>query len=126
MLLQEMHPKVFFEGGFSKSSFPRFQPVVAQRQFNGVEQCLIVHRFAEISHGHSVQCSVARLIGIVSGYDYYGHSRAGLGHPRLDLEAVHYRHVEIQHDAVGPTGRKGIKELGAGRKGFHVHTSRTY
>ena len=88
--------------------------VEAQRQFNGVEQDLVIDRLAEIGGGLAGQSPGACLIGIMAGDDHDGHTE--LHEPGLNLEAVHDRHVQIQHHAIGPVRRKGFKKLAAGGK----------
>src|SRR5678816_2022574 len=112
--LTRVVPRSFLRRRFLKliiSSLSSFQ-VVAQRQLNGVEQCLIVDGFAEISYGHPFQRSLARIIRVVAGYDDDWHSHPGLGHPDLHFKTVHYGHMHVQHDAVGPMGRHRFEQLG--------------
>jgi len=44
----------------------------------------------------------------------------------LHFKTVHYGHMQVQHDAVGPMGRHRFEQLGTGRKGFHVHAGGAY
>ena len=97
----------------------RFQ-VETQRQFNGVEQVLVIDRFAELGGGPSGQRPGARLIRIVAGDDDNGHT--GVGQPGLNVKAAHDGHVQIQHHAIGPVIGERCQKVAAGGKGFHVQT----
>jgi len=60
--------------------------VAAYCQFDGVEQGLVVHGFAEIGNRPPGQRAVMCLHGIVAGDDHDGNWRDGLREPGLHLE----------------------------------------
>src|ERR1035438_5081857 len=64
---------VLVRRGRGAQSLWSFNPLflgASDGQFDGIEQCLVVHRFAEIRRGVRSHRPVARFVGIVAGDDH--------------------------------------------------------
>src|SRR5512135_266970 len=89
-----------------------------------LHDCPNVQWFADVRRRAALQGARPRLRRIVAGDDHHGNVETRSRQPGLHVEAADLRHVQIEHDAVGPPRRERGQEVLAAAVGLGLEAER--